>query len=293
MQGLDYALVYHTPIQHQVVAKENSLPQTATLGYNLATDGQLTLFWQNFGLGQPIWAGLHPAAGGAISWLPCALDPAFTSEAAIPGAILETQCMVSLAKAKPGLYDLRLGAGEATSITPIDFPAGRLALSIESNGSFVALEPNAGLQLLVGQILPPEAIPLDVTIGQVARLVGYQLELDSWRPGSDAGLWFYWQSVQQVELTQFGRLFKVRMSLSSALEESVLTTSQPLIPPDLATKGLARGAIAPVRYSLALPDALAAGDYALEVCALAGEAQTTAVDQLLTCLPLTITITTP
>jgi hypothetical protein len=64
LQGLDYALIYRNPIQHHVPSQNIGQPNTLNLfGYNLAADGDLTLFWQNPGLAeeQELWAGLAPA----------------------------------------------------------------------------------------------------------------------------------------------------------------------------------------------------------------------------------------
>ena len=48
LQGLDYALIYRNPIEQHVCTQDNSLPDVLTpFGYNLAADGNLTLFWQN------------------------------------------------------------------------------------------------------------------------------------------------------------------------------------------------------------------------------------------------------
>ncbi len=298
LQGLDFALVYRNPIQNRINWRENSLPNTFTLGYNLAVDGTLTLFWQNLGLAQPVWAGLAPAEGGEIRWLVCEIPPDFAGEAAIPGAVLESHCPLAVTGAPPGLYDLRLGVGEDEAITPIEFPAGRIALSIDAPGHYTQVSPAVALDLLAEKGLPAGAVPIELPVGQIAKLIGYQLEPDTWQPGGNGVIWLYWQPLHSIDLAQFAGTFDLGLQLvADDAKEPAATIRLPLVPSELGEKGLQPGAIVPVHYALPLPASLSSGSYRLHICPGAGS-EVEIEDKQYTpalmenCLPLPLTVST-
>lgn len=301
LQGLDYVLIYQNPIRQRITWQNNSLPNTAVLGYNLAADGQLTLFWQNQGFGRQIWAGLTPAAGGETAWTACSIQPGFEADAAIPGALLESQCSLTTARVGPDLYDLRLGeAGETTEIVPIEFPAGRLALSVSEAGGFAPVDPSAALDLLTQRSLPPAATPLNFPLGHLAQLVGFQVEPELWQTGDKGTLWLYWQSVQPLDLTPFSQAFRLNLQLQPAnVTEPVLAITQPLIPKNLTQKGLARGVVLPIAYHLDLPASLSAGDYTLFACIQTEAGEQAAVGSAPNtrpgsdCLPIPVKLSSP
>ena len=145
--GLDYVLTYQTPIEHQVDRQANQLPEALTvLGYTLAGDGQLTLFWQNEGLGpQPLWLGLAPTSGVFAPgqslpqtdrwWLLCRPKPDFVAEVDTAGAIIESGCALGAAGLRAGLYELQLAVGERTALRPLE--QSRLGvIKIEPDGRF-------------------------------------------------------------------------------------------------------------------------------------------------------------
>lgn len=156
LHGLDYVLIYRNPIQNHIDRKANSLPEVFTaFGYNLSSDGQLTLFWQNLGLDQRrLLVGLTPSNGvypiaapaarvdGERHWVTCTPAPAFRGEINTPKAIIESLCPLATANLLPGLYDLQLGLSNGSTISPL--ASSLLAvLLIDPNGRFtpVGLEP--------------------------------------------------------------------------------------------------------------------------------------------------------
>jgi hypothetical protein len=148
LHGLDYVLIYRNPIQHHVDREANSLPRAFTaFGYNLSADGQLTLFWQNSGLGQrqllvglAVTQGVYPVNGAVVSdverqWLLCTPTPAFTVPANTPKAIVESVCPLNTANLSAGLYDLQLAVRDGPTLTPVK--SSRLAvLLVDQNGRF-------------------------------------------------------------------------------------------------------------------------------------------------------------
>jgi hypothetical protein len=133
LHGLDYVLIYRNPIQHQVDREANSLPDLfTTFGYNLTGDGQLTLFWQNLGLGRrQVRVGLAPSNGiyaidaptastiGERRWITCEPKPEFVDEVDTRGAIIESLCPLAITNLPPGLYDLQLGLSDGAATSPL------------------------------------------------------------------------------------------------------------------------------------------------------------------------------
>jgi hypothetical protein len=133
LHGLDYVLIYHNPIQHQVDRQANSLPNGLTaFGYNLTPQGRLTLFWQNHGLGErQLLIGLAPTSGvyhidapaaspSPRQWLRC--DPAsgFADELSAPEAVIESICPLDQMDLSAGLYDLQLAVADGLNHIPIE-----------------------------------------------------------------------------------------------------------------------------------------------------------------------------
>jgi hypothetical protein len=163
LHGLDYVLLYRNPIQNHVDREPNSLPGVfTTFGYNLANDGQLTLFWQNLGMGQQhLQIGLAPSNGVyAVDtltaspdvprlWLACQPKPGFINEMNSPGAIIESLCPLTSVDLPPGLYDLQLGLSDGSTILPLRSSLLGLVL-INPNEHFtsVELEPASELSSL-------------------------------------------------------------------------------------------------------------------------------------------------
>lgn len=131
LHGLDYVLIYRNPIEHQVDRKTQRLAQALTVfGYNLLEEGQLTLFWQNEGLGQPpLWLGLAPSNGifptnrstppESRRWVKCRPGAEFIAELSSAGAILESHCPLEALALSPGLYDLQVGIGQRDELLAV------------------------------------------------------------------------------------------------------------------------------------------------------------------------------
>jgi hypothetical protein len=266
LQGLDYALVYRNPIEHHVHWQDNSLPGViTTFGYNLAADGMLTLFWQNLGLEaqQELWMGLAPAIGGEARWVACTPVPVFAAELDAPGAILESQCPLAAASVPPDFYDLRLGLSDGTAIAPIEFPDGRLALSVDSTGHFTPVDQATALKLLIGWGL---VTPLDVSFGDTARWTGYQLEPATWQPGSTGVLNLYWEMNRKFDLSLVNAFQLVLRLVPDDAPDPVLSVTSPVLPQPVAARDVAAGAVVSARYPLSLPATLPPGQYSLDVC---------------------------
>jgi hypothetical protein len=288
LQGLDYALIYRNPIEQHLCTQDNALPEALNpFGYNLAADGNLTLFWQNLAGGdQPeVRAGLTSAADGETRWVACAPAPAFAAEAGLPGAFLESQCPLATSGAPPGYYDLRLGWGDGGRAMP---------LLIDADRRFTPVAPATALASLTEQGL---VTPLDIAFGDRVGLVGYRLEPAAWRAGGDGALILYWQ-IRGALRSSLADQFELSVRLfPPGAAEPILTTPHPILPPCLEERDLAPGTVVPVRYSRSLPPTLPLGAYALRVCLTTpGGGQTVAgmqsggASRPLDCLPLSVSV---
>ncbi len=269
LHGLDYVLIYQNPIQHHIDWKENGLPGVLTIfGYNIPSDGNLTLFWQNLGLdnNQELWAGLTPATGGEIEWLACPPAPNLATEVNIPRSIIESLCPLATLDAPTNLYDLHLGLGDRENLLPIQFPAGRLALSIDPSGQFSVAEQSTSLTWLLEQERPAEAVPLDITFGSMIQLVGYQFEPTSWQPGQTGKLILYWRPLQEPDLGLAGAFELVLQLSGNEAKEPVLTSIQPMFTDLPTTQPLKRGAVIPMQYPVSVPVSLPSEELWLDIC---------------------------
>lgn len=267
--GLDYALIYKNPVRQRVAWQENGLPDILTIfGYNLEPDGHLIIFWQNLGLKTPhkLQAGLTPAAGGEIMWRDCSEVPNLATNATTPGAIVESVCPLATLNAPANLYDLQLALDNGREPVPVQFPAGRLALSVEPSGQITITDPSTTLALLLEQERPAEAIPLDVTFGGLIRLVGYKFEPSSWMPGQTNNLILYWQPTQEPDLG-LANAFELALHLSAGSKnEPVLTSTQPMLANLPSGQSLKRGTVVPVHYPVTAPASLSADDFSVDAC---------------------------
>jgi hypothetical protein len=283
-QGLDFVTVYQPAIQHYVDINQNSIPGTQIYGYSLQPPGGLTLFWQNIEFDDSIWVGLLPAVGNQIVWTLCPLNPSFAAEARAPGAILESHCNLAETEVSPGLYDLRLGFGSAEAIQEIDFPAGRLTVQINTDGTFSPATPQTAIEQVAQAALTETAIPLDVPVGSSARLVGYRLLPPVIEPGHPINVTLYWQALQNLDLTQFSGILQLSFELEaeSPRADKLLLGDQPLAG-TAANTGIKHGAVAPIKYRLSLPTQITPGSYRLNVCVIDAISA-----QIVMCVPLPI-----
>ncbi|MFN8457457.1 MAG: glycosyltransferase family 39 protein [Anaerolineae bacterium] len=167
LAGLDYALVYRNPIEHSAYSVDNNIPNTVTtFGYTLTADGTFKLFWRNLAAGEhQLLVGLA-GSQGQTAWVPCTPGPGFETEAALPGAIVESICPLTNAHAAADLYDLQLGLAYDNQITPIDSSSLGL-VQLESTGAFNSVEAKTGLNDLAKRDLPPNATPVDISYGDL------------------------------------------------------------------------------------------------------------------------------
>jgi uncharacterized membrane protein len=299
LQGLDYVLVYHNPIDHHVYWQENGLPGIVTpFGYDLADDGTLTLFWQNLGLAeqQELGAGLVATPDGETRWVVCTPGPDFASEVHMSGAIVESLCPLADAGTGPGFYDLRLAVLDGTAIRPLDFPAGQLAVSVDSEGRFDHVDPATALDILKERGL---VTSLDVSFSDTARWVGYQFEPATWQSGGSGALRLYWEMNRRLDLWLINA-FRVVLRLSSVgSSETLMTVTSPVFPQLVAARDVAPGAIVSVRYPVTLPTEFSRGEYVLDVCLTVADSgqpvlgAQAGMSEPVECLPLPVTVTGP
>jgi hypothetical protein len=299
LSGLDYVFIYRNPVEYPVNKDDNSLAGAfVTYGYNLSAAGQLTLIWQNQGVGdRALWVGLAAPEGTAEAtrWAVCAPAPGFEEDALVPGAIIESSCPLAGAPNTPaGLYNLQLGLGSGTDITPLPF-SGLALVRLNDTGQFERVDLSAALIDLATQALPVAATPLDVAYGDRLRLVGYQLEPAVWQPDRAGEVVLYWQAVRRPDVAMASALQVVLRLLVSGQDQPVLTVSQPMLPA-AAGHDWSQGTVIPVHYSFSMPANVQPGQYALNVClAVAGSGQVIpgARDgsaQPVECLPLSVKV---
>lgn len=299
LHNLDYALIYRNPIEHHLDWTKNGLSDILSIfGYNLSPNGNLTLFWQNLGVDQTqkLWAGLALPETEAINWLVCAPGADFAAELNNPKAIIESICPLATSGASTGLYDLQLALNDGQAITPVEFPAGRLAVAIDETGKFVVPDQNAGLAQILEQALPEGVTPLEVNFGNMIRLVGYRIEPKSWKPGQTEKFSLYWQPLQKPDLA-LAQAFELLVQLSvNDPPELILAAAEPAFPDITTTQGLKSGTVIPIQYPVSVPKKLSSGEYMLEICLVVATngqplmgtmAQTS---EPVTCVPLPITI---
>jgi len=277
LQGLDHVIIYRNPIENRIKAKENSLPNTYVMGYNLQPNGHLTLFWQNQGFDDSIWIGLEHSVSGAIEWTNCELIPTFVQDAQQPGSVLESLCIMNQAKKPTGLYSFKLGMGEATNIISVPFPTGRLAVMIDETGQFRSIDYKTAQQNLVQQQQSLAGVlPLDVPLGHMLKIIGYQLEPRE--IGQPNTLTLHLQTLQDIDISQFIRVLKLNIRYISKDK----TTSDIIeeIPVALATNNstqnqyLSWGEILTLTFHLTMPEATFATEQ-IKICMVDIRQQTT------------------
>jgi hypothetical protein len=296
LDGLDYALLFRNPIEHNTYSVDNNVPNTLTVfGYSLTADGVFKLFWRNLGLGErQLLVGL---AGPTAEprWVDCQPASGFATEATLPGAIVESLCPLGLAKAPAALYDVQLGLGYGGEVKPVD--SSSLALvALEPTGHFKSIEGQLGLDELVRRGLPPQATPVDISYGDRMRLVGYEMKPGAWEPDHTSEVVLYWQPLRRPDFGLASAIQVVlRLSSPDQAEPSLIVT-RPMLPSEMTAQPWARGAVIAVPYPVSLPATAVPGKYALEVClAIAGQDQVlpgtvTGTAKLMECLPLSVMV---
>lgn len=297
LDGVDYALLFRNPIQHNTFSDDNNVPNIlTTFGYNLTVDGIFKLFWRNLGLGEhQLLVGLAGTTAQPL-WITCTPAPGFEAEAALPGAIVESLCPLALAKAPTDLYDVQLGLSDKGEVQPV--ASSSLALvTLEPTGQFKPMEAQLGLDELARRALPPEATPIDISYGDRMRLVGYELKPDAWEPDHSGEVILYWQPLRRPDFGLAGAIQVVLRLSSPGGAEPGFSVTQPMLPAEVTGQAWARGVVIPVPYPVLLPATAAPGEYALEVClAVAGQNQplpgaVAGTAKTVECLPLSVTVT--
>ncbi|MEW5961708.1 MAG: hypothetical protein AB1801_28655, partial [Chloroflexota bacterium] len=200
---IDYAWIYPIPFTIPANPQVSLFPgQVALLGYRWEPDSPaLRLLWKNLG-GTTNRQLVTRLTGdrAQTAWSRCAPDPAFTVQAATPGAYVESLCAPAVDSLPPGIYTVEFGlaTATATAVDPFLFPQGWQAAQVTSTGA-VRDTPDADrLEAIAAQVAPPEAVRLDRIYDGRLRLAAYRLEPARPRPGQAVEVSLYWQAVKEL-----------------------------------------------------------------------------------------------
>lgn len=286
LQGVDYAIIYRNPIQQRIHWKEtNSKSGGLTiLGYNVAEDGILTLFWQNLKSGQlQLVVGLTPTVSNSTQWTTCTLAENFVADIKMTGAILKSTCAMS--KALPaGIYELALGS-KYEAATETLTPSDSALISIDAEGHFKPITLPMVLPQLAQQQLSKQTTALNLSFDSKVRVAGYQLNPAIWQSNRPAKLTLYFQLIEPAEESLASTFRLVLRLLPPKGTQPSLEATFPVLPPSLATADLRPGQLIPVDYPLSLPAGLSPGKYSLKTCLVL-----IVNKQEVSCLPLTVDV---
>ncbi|MFN8456212.1 MAG: glycosyltransferase family 39 protein [Anaerolineae bacterium] len=228
--GIDYAWIYPIPFTTPADPEISVMPgQAALLGYkwngnqrisesangeSVTSDSPIRrfahspirIFWENLGLSADNQFLVRLVGHSTTTeWIPCEPDPNFVVQAQTPGAYVESLCAPTLADLPPGTYTTEVALGPITNLQsptsnpqPFPFPQGWQAATITAPG-VVADTPEAErFEAIAREALPPTAVSLDRVYDGHLKLLAYQLEPASPRPGEIVHLTLYWQAVKEM-----------------------------------------------------------------------------------------------
>jgi uncharacterized membrane protein len=137
-----------------------------------------------------------------VSWSECPSSCSYPTSQWPAGAYVRGQHDLDVpGSLSPGTYEVRVSlVGPSGELLPLDGQAPRQVLG----GLLVWNRRLGGTDLPLGSLqvvdrprdydLPPVEHPLEVTIGQKAHLLGYDLDTSRANPGGQVGLTLYWQA---------------------------------------------------------------------------------------------------
>ncbi len=236
--GIDYAWIYPIPFTIPADPEISLIPgQAALLGYRWDgdqrvsesgnerigesangegvtrdspirpfADSPIRIFWENLGLSanHQLWVRLVGHAA-QTEWAACTPDPNFVTQAKTPGAYVESLCAPTLADLPPGAYTVEVALGPITNyqlltsnLQPFPFPQGWQAAAITAAGIVTDTPKAQRFEAIAREALPPTAIPLDRIYDGRLKLLAYQLDPASPRPGETVSLALYWQAVKEA-----------------------------------------------------------------------------------------------
>jgi hypothetical protein len=124
---------------------------------------------------------------------------------------VESLCAPSLADLPPTTYTVEFALGTTsnlpearkaqspiTNLQKIPFPQGWQAATITASGVITDTPEAERFEAIARETLPPTAVRLDRIYDGRLKLLAYQLEPDSPRPGETVRLTLYWQAVKEV-----------------------------------------------------------------------------------------------
>jgi hypothetical protein len=279
---LDYVWIYPIPFQVAANPQVSVIEgQAALLGYsweangrkhestnermdentnNQADDSQIRKFadspirlvWKNLGLGDD-WQLVARLVGpnGQTELTTCQSDPAFTAQAGIPGAFVESVCAFAEESLPAGLYTVEFGLRQAATggVNPFVFPESWRAARITPAGDIELTPEQERLDALVSETVGAAAQRVDRVYGEQIRLAAVQLEPPQPKPGDSLTVTLYWQLgrelVNSINLT-------VQLSDSRAI--SLGRDDRPLFRPGIDT--WSPGWVTSTRHTFVLPPEL-------------------------------------
>jgi hypothetical protein len=228
ISGIDYAWIYPTPFTTPANPTVSFIPtQAALLGYSWETSQQvsgsensassasprplrvasspLRLLWENLGLAADRQLAARLVGPTAqTEWATCSPDPAFVTQTRTPGAYVESLCPPAIANLPPDTYTVEIGLipsskeGINEDVETFIFPQGWHAATITTSGMVTETPELERLEAIANQAVPAKAPRLDRIYEGRLRLVAYQLDPSTPRPGETVNLTLYWQVVKEV-----------------------------------------------------------------------------------------------
>ncbi len=228
--GIDYAWIYPIPFTTPANPTVSFIPdQAALLGYSWKTSQQvsesenssssasrcplrvarfaspLRLLWENLGLdADRQWVARLVGPTAQTEWAACSPDPAFATQIQTRGAYVESFCAPAIANLLPGTYTVEIGLTPPSEeeikgqVETFFFPQGWHAATITASGIVTATPELERLEAIASQAVPAKALRLDRIYEGRIKLVAYQLDPSTPKPGETVNLTLYWQVVKEV-----------------------------------------------------------------------------------------------
>lgn len=223
--GIDYAWIYPIPFTIPADPEISLIPgQAALLGYRWEAsqgisesangesvindspirpfaDSQIRLLWENLGLNADNQLLVRLVGHSTTTeWTPCEPDPNFVAQVKTSGAYVESVCAPPLTNLPPGIYTIEFALSNLQSLISksFPFPQGWHAATITTPGVITDTPKAQRFEAIAGEVVPATALPLDRIYEGQLKLLAYQLEPASPRPGDTVHLTLYWQAVKEM-----------------------------------------------------------------------------------------------
>ena len=206
IDGIDYAKIFANPIQYPANPQTDQLAGEMRLfGYRWQPDPAETtvvrLIWQNLSpTAYPVGVRLRLDQATQTEWLECPTRPGFEAARQRPGEVVESDCALPTLDLPPGLYDLQVGVRQTDATwQALEFAAGWSAMAISAQGTVERVAPEVAFAQLADQAIPAGATRLEHTYAERVRLLAYEFQPASPKPGDSLTVDLYWQAVRPLE----------------------------------------------------------------------------------------------